>query len=69
MKFYLNNMAESKQLNQKQREEFIDYWVNYMKTLPDKEWSKQQNVLINSMLQSAKQWSREDFLNLRKSSQ
>lgn len=51
--------------NQRQREWFIDYWVNYMKTHSDEEWSRQQNVLINSILQSAKQWSREEFLKLK----
>jgi len=48
-----------------QREWFIDYWVSYMKTHSDKEWSRQQNVLINSMLKSAKQWSREEYLKLK----
>lgn len=41
-------------VNQKQREEFIDFWVEYIKTHPDEEWSRQQNVLINSALQVAK---------------
>ncbi len=40
-------------INQKQREEFIDFWVEYIKTHPDEEWSRQQNVLINSALKSA----------------
>ncbi|MBS3126889.1 hypothetical protein J4228_01855 [Candidatus Woesearchaeota archaeon] len=48
-----------------QREWFIDYWVSYMKTHSDKEWSRQQNVLINSMLKSAKQWLREEYLKLK----
>lgn len=54
-----------KDSNQKQRDWFIDYWVNYMKTHPDKEWSQQQNMLINSILQSAKQWSRKEYLELK----
>ena len=29
---------------------FIKFWVNYMKTHFDKEWSKKQNVLINSVI-------------------
>lgn len=51
--------------DRKQREWFIDYWVNYIKTHSDEEWSKQQNVLIHSMLKSAKQWSRKEYLELK----
>ena len=51
--------------NKKQREEFIIYWANYVKTHPDKEWSRQQNILINSILKSAKQFSREEYLKLK----
>ena len=39
--------------NQEDRENFIKFWVEYMKSMPDKEWSKQQNVIINSQLQGA----------------
>ncbi len=49
----------------KQREWFIEYWVNYIKTHSDQEWSKQQNILINSMLKSAKQFSRKEYLELK----
>jgi hypothetical protein len=52
--------------NQKQRMEFIDFWVNYMETHTDEEWSRQQNVLINSMLKSAKQFSRKEYLELQR---
>lgn len=51
--------------NKKQRNEFVKYWANYVKTHPDKEWSKQQNVLINSMLRSARQKTREEYLNFK----
>jgi hypothetical protein len=51
--------------NKKQREEFIIYWANYVKTHSDKEWSRQQNILINSILKSAKQFSREEYLKLK----
>ena len=36
------------------RNGFIDYWVDYMKSHTDEEWSLQQNVLINSVLKTAK---------------
>lgn len=48
--------------NKKQREWFIDHWVNFIKGHSDKEWSRQQNVLINSMLKTAKQFSRKEYL-------
>lgn len=51
--------------NQQQREWFIDYWVKYMKTHSDKEWSNQQNVLINSVLKTATQLSREEYLRFK----
>ena len=58
-------MDESKLSNQKQREWFIDYWVNYMRSHPDKEWSEQQNVLINSVLKTATQLSRKEYLQFK----
>ncbi len=39
--------------NQEERMNFVKYWANYVKTHSDKEWSEQQNVIINSQLQSA----------------
>ncbi len=29
---------------------FIKYWVDYIKSHSDKEWSKQQNLLIDSQI-------------------
>ena len=40
--------------NREARMNFVNYWAEFVKTHPDKEWSAQQNKLINSMLQSAK---------------
>ena len=34
--------------NNEERINFIKYWVNYIKTHTDQEWSQQQNILINS---------------------
>jgi hypothetical protein len=33
-----------------ERLDFIDFWVNYIKTHSDKEWSKQQNLIIDSQI-------------------
>ena len=46
---------QSFQNNQKNREEFNRFWAEYVLTHSDEVWSKQQAILINSMLQSAQQ--------------
>ncbi|MBR9691620.1 hypothetical protein GOV06_02440 [Candidatus Woesearchaeota archaeon] len=47
-------MIFDKKKNQKERFEFIDFWVEYMKTHEDKEWSRQQAIIINSVLKRTK---------------
>jgi hypothetical protein len=42
-------------LNKKEKEErlkFVRFWANYIKSHPNRVWSKQQNVLINSVMKS-----------------
>jgi len=34
--------------NSEDRENFIKFWVEYMKEHSDEEWSAQQNILIDS---------------------
>ncbi|MBU2634050.1 MAG: hypothetical protein KJ674_02290 [Nanoarchaeota archaeon] len=41
--------------NKEDRLNFVKYWADYIRTHPDKEWSRQQNILIDSCMQSAKQ--------------
>ncbi len=45
---------------------FIHFWAEYVRTHPDKEWSSQQNILINSVLKTCRQPSREEFMQKRK---
>lgn len=40
--------------NKEERMNFVEYWANYVRTHPDEDWSRQQNVLINSLMQNAK---------------
>lgn len=40
--------------NKRERLNFVKYWSEYVKTHPDRVWSKQQNVLINSQIQNAR---------------
>jgi hypothetical protein len=46
--FDLEELKEDRKKNIKEREWFIDYWAEWVKTHPDKEWSRAQNMLINS---------------------
>jgi len=59
-------MEDYKEQDRKQREDFVRFWANYVKTHSDKDWSKQQNILINSVLKSATQLPREKYLELKK---
>ncbi len=45
---------EFRKQNNKDRMWFVEYWANYVKTHPDKVWSRQQNILINSIMQNAR---------------
>lgn len=57
-------MVESK--NILDRKGFIAYWVKYMRKRTDQQWSSEQNVLINSVLKSCRQPSREEYEKRRK---
>ena len=51
--------------NQEERMRFIDKWAEYVKTHSDKEWSKQQNKIINSNLKSSSM-TKEQFFKMKK---
>ncbi len=36
--------------NEEERINFVKFWANYVKTHPDKDWSKQQNIVINAQV-------------------
>lgn len=57
----LDEMSKFKKQNAKERLEYIDYWVNYIKTHSDKKWSKHQNVLIDSQMQKAAFFAKNGF--------
>ncbi len=46
---------------------FVEYWARYVRTHSDKDWSSQQNVLINSQMQSAKHYpfSAKEYLEMK----
>ena len=43
---------------------FVDKWAEYVKTHSDKDWSKQQNIVINSSLKSASM-TKEQFFKMK----
>ena len=50
--------------NQKERNRFIDQWAEYVRTHDDKNWSRQQNVIINSCLRAASM-TKEEYLAMK----
>lgn len=40
--------------NREERMNFVEYWADYVRTHPSKDWSRQQNIIINSQIQSAR---------------
>ncbi len=36
--------------NQEDRINFVKFWAEYVRTHPDKEWSEQQNVVIDGQM-------------------
>jgi len=51
MKF---NPKEIRRLNDKDRMWVVKFWAQYVRTHPDKEWSRQQNIIINSQIKNAR---------------
>ena len=42
--------------NTEERMHFVAYWAEYVRTHDDQDWSKQQQVLIDSQLANARQF-------------
>jgi hypothetical protein len=38
--------------NNKERIKFVELWAEYVRTHPDKEWSRQQKIVVDSQLRS-----------------
>lgn len=54
MEIDLEKLEESKKENFRERLEFVEFWAEYIKTHGDEEWSKQQNLLINSQIENVR---------------
>jgi hypothetical protein len=51
--------------NEEERMRFVEQWAEYVRTHPAKDWSRQQNVIINSALRTAN-ITPEQFLQMKK---
>ena len=67
MKTQRFSAKEVRKVNDEDRMWFVEYWANYVRTHPDKEWSRQQNILINSLMQNAKnsKLTKEQYLRIK----
>lgn len=54
--------------NKEDRMNFVEYWADFVKNNPDKVWSKQQKLLIDSQIKNAQNFkiSRKDYLEIKK---
>lgn len=57
-------LSEIKKENQKERLEFVDRWAKYVLEHDDMEWSRQQNIIINSCLKSSNM-TKEEYLKMK----
>jgi hypothetical protein len=55
---------ENMDKNLKERLKFVDLWSKYVLEHDDRDWSRQQNVIINSCLRSSKM-TKEEFLRMK----
>ena len=53
-----DEFERSHRQNVQERRAFIKRWAEYVRTHDDEEWSRQQNKLIDSQLQSANELAR-----------
>ena len=54
MNINFKELEEDQKKNREERLNFVRLWAEYVRTHDDKEWSMQQNVLLNSMIQKHK---------------
>jgi hypothetical protein len=50
VKIDLMELEKEKQKNFEERLKFVDFLSNYIKSHPDKEWSRQQKIIIDSQI-------------------
>lgn len=66
MKIDLEELEKEKKRNAEERLQFIKFWAQYIKTHSDEEWSKQQNVLIDSQFEGIEHLKKRKIKNPKK---
>lgn len=61
----MEQLKQDLQKNQAERMKFVEYWAEYVRTHPDKDWGKQQAILINSQLSNKYPLTREEYLKMK----
>ena len=56
----IEKLKERQKKNFEERLKFIEMYAEWVKKTPNKEWSAQQNMLIDSQIHSAKQWAKKE---------
>lgn len=58
---------KAKAINKQDRDWYVKFWANYVRTHKDSEWGRQQNTFINSLMQGARQSkiSAADYLKIK----
>ena len=53
--------------NKEDRMNFVEHWADYVRKNPDRIWSRQQNILINSQIKNAREnkLSKEIYLRIK----
>jgi hypothetical protein len=64
MKSLREEVIEAVKQNQKERMKFVDFWSKYVLEHDDKDWSRQQNVIINSCLRSSRM-TKKEYLKMK----
>ena len=64
MKSFREEVIEMVEENQKERMKFVDFWSKYVLEHDDRDWSRQQNVIINSCLRSSRM-TKEEYLKMK----
>ena len=60
LKVNLDELRDFKRKNFQDRLNFIEFWVDYIKKHSDEEWSKGQAALIDSQIQSARDFAKSE---------
>lgn len=54
-----------KEKNRDERIAFVERWAEFVRTHDDKEWSRQQNVIIDSQIKSSTM-TRDEYLKMKR---